>query len=152
MKKLVVIAHNIRSLHNVGSIFRTAEGAGVNKLYLTGYTGHPPRKEISKVALGSENRLPWEFNKSVTSVINQLKKDGFLIVALEQNPKAINYNKFSAPRSKVALIVGNEVRGVSPQLLNKTDKIIEIPMLGARKSLNVAVAFGIATFELKNKK
>jgi len=150
MKSIVVIAHNIRSLHNVGSIFRTAEGAGVNKIYLTGYTGYPPRPEISKVALGSESRVAWTHSKQVNLIINKLRARRYLIIALEQNKKAISYNKFSTKNPKIALIIGNEVRGISQQLLNKADKIIDIPMLGQRKSLNVSVAFGIAAFKLKN--
>ncbi len=147
MSELVVIAHNIRSLHNVGSIFRTAEGAGVSKLYLTGYTGTPPRKEIAKVALHSDERVPWEYRKTASSVIAKLKKEGFQIVALEQDPRSISYRQFK-PENKCALIVGNEVLGVSKQLRDKCDVIIEIPMIGKRKSLNVSVAFGIAIYAL----
>jgi len=148
MKSIVVIAHNIRSLHNVGSIFRTSEGAGVNKIYLTGYTGYPPKKEISKVALGSELVIPWEYKKQVVQVIKKLKQQKYLIIALEQDNKAIDYNKFSTKNKKLALIIGNEVKGISRQLRSKADVILEIPMLGTRKSLNVSVAFGIAVFRL----
>jgi len=149
-KSFVVIAHNIRSLHNVGSIFRTGEGAGVDRVYLTGYTGTPPRKEIAKVALGSEDRVKWESNKQIGKVVDRLKSEGYQIVALEQDPRAISYKKFK-PAQKVALIVGNEVLGVSKPLRDKADVIIEIPMLGARKSLNASVALGIAVFEIGNK-
>ncbi len=151
MKSLVVIAHNIRSLHNVGAIFRTAEGAGVDKIYLTGYSGKPPRKEISKVALSSELRVPWEHDKNVSELIKKLKAQKYLILALEQDKKAIDYKKFKSKNKKLALLIGNEVRGISQQLKNKSDYILEIPMLGNRKSLNVSVAFGIAIFELKSK-
>ena len=150
MKNFVIIAHNIRSLHNVGSIFRTSEGAGVEMIYLTGYTGFPPRKEIAKVALGSDERIPWGHTKQIGPLINKLKNDGYQIVALEQDPRSIDYKKFT-PQSKLALIVGNEVLGVSKVLRDKCDAIIEIPMLGARKSLNASVAFGIAAFELAGK-
>lgn len=148
IKELVVVAHNIRSMHNVGSIFRTAEGAGVAKLYLTGYTPYPPRPEIAKVALGSEKRLPWEKIRRVGDLVRDLKQDGYSILALEQDARSINYRKFKPTKSKVALIVGNEVRGVSKPLRNISDVIIEIPMKGRRKSLNVSVAFGVAAYEL----
>lgn len=149
MSELVVIAHNIRSLHNVGSIFRSAEAAGVTKVFLTGYTGTPPRNEISKVALGSELRIPWEHSKNIGSVIKQLKKDNYYIVALEQDPSSVDYRKVNVKsKNKVALIVGNEVLGISKPLRAKADIIAEIPMLGGRKSLNVSVAFGIAIYAL----
>ena len=151
MKSLVVIAHNIRSLHKVGAIFRTAEGAGVDKIYLTGYSGYPPRKEISKVALGSEDRVSWEYIKNISVLIKNLKQQNYSILALEQDKKSVDYKKFKPTKEKVVLIIGNEVRGVSQQLRDKADKILEIPMLGDRKSLNVSVAFGITIFELKNK-
>lgn len=146
----VVVIHNVRSLHNVGSIFRTSEGAGVDKVYLTGYTGRPPRKEIAKVALGSEERIPWEGVATAAKVVDKLRAEGYQIVALEQDPRSISYRKFS-PVQKVALIVGNEVLGVSKPLRDKADVILEIPMLGSRKSLNASVAFGIAAFDLAEK-
>lgn len=152
MKSLVVIAHNIRSLHNIGAIFRTAEGAGVDKVYLTGYSGKPPRKEISKVALGSDLRVPWEYKKNIFSLIKKLKQQKYSILALEQDKKSIDYKKFRTKKQKIALIIGNEIRGISQQLRNQADVILEISMLGNRKSLNVSVAFGIAIFELKNKR
>lgn len=148
IKELVVIAHNIRSMHNVGSIFRTAEGAGVDKLYLTGYTPYPPRPEIAKVALGSEKRLPWEKIARVGDLVRDLKLSGYQIVALEQDSGSIDYRRFKPAKSKVALIIGNEVRGVSKPLRDISDVIIEIPMRGMRKSLNVSVAFGVAGYEL----
>jgi tRNA G18 (ribose-2'-O)-methylase SpoU len=151
MNKLVVIAHNIRSLHNVGSIFRTSEGAGVDMIYLTGYTGVPPRKEISKVALGSETRVSWKFRKGVGDLVKKLKGEGYQIVALEQDPRSINYQKFTPPLSPICLIIGNEVKGVSKALLDKSDVIIELPMQGLRKSLNVSVAFGVAIYEISSK-
>lgn len=149
MTDLVVIAHNIRSLHNVGSIFRTSEGAGVNKIFLTGYTGIPPRKEISKVALGSENVIAWQQFKNISSLITKLKTDGYFVIALEQDPRSVSYRDIKIPiQKKVALIVGNEVLGVSKALRDKADVIAEIPMIGSRKSLNVSVAFGIAIYSI----
>lgn len=146
-RQIVVIAHNVRSLHNVGSIFRTADGAGVKKVFLTGYTGTPPRIQISKVALGSELVVPWERSRPIAPVLRQLRELGFSIVALEQDSRSIDYASTNLP-NKIALIVGNEIRGVSKPLRDQCDYIIEIPMIGSRHSLNVSVAFGIAAFQL----
>jgi tRNA G18 (ribose-2'-O)-methylase SpoU len=150
MRKIVAIVHNVRSLHNVGSIFRTADAVGIDKIYLTGYTGTPPRREIAKVSLGAEKYLSWEKHIRIDKVITQLKKDGFLVVALEQSKKAVSLTKFK-PCFPLAIIVGNEVRGLTPQVLALADKVVEIPMLGKKESLNVGVAFGIAAFTLVHK-
>ena len=143
---LFVIAHNIRSLHNVGSIFRTADGAGVTKVYLTGYTGTPPRKEISKVALGAEETVPWEYVRRPIEIIRKLKRAGVTIVALEKTDQSIDYRRFHPCSSSVALIIGNEVRGISTPLLRYADTVMHIPMRGSKESLNVSVAFGIAVY------
>lgn len=153
---IVAILYNIRSLHNVGSIFRTADAAGVEKIYLCGITPTPQdkygfyRSQITKVALGAEKYIPWEYQKSATHLIKKLKKEGFKIYAIEQSKKSIPYDKLKIKnrQQKIALIVGNEVKGVSPSILKMADKIIEIPMYGKKESLNVAVAFGIVVFEL----
>lgn len=148
--------HNIRSLHNVGSIFRTADAAGITKLYLTGYTPAPldemgrPRKEIVKTALGAEDSVPWEKAPNITKTLGSLKKQGFTIVALEQSKEAVNFKNFQ-PRFPLALLVGNEVRGLSRAVLKKSDLVIKIPIYGKKESLNVAVAFGIAVYEIVSK-
>ncbi|MFH1979146.1 MAG: RNA methyltransferase [Patescibacteria group bacterium] len=159
-KKIFLILHNIRSLHNVGSIFRTADTAGVEKMYLTGYTPSPldmfgkVRKEIAKTALGAEKTVPWEKHKNISSLIQSVRSStsNIKIVAVEQDEKAIDYRQFSLDSSRdkqpVALILGNEVRGLSKQILKKCDTIIEIPMKGKKESLNVAVATGIILFNL----
>ncbi|MFA7308607.1 MAG: TrmH family RNA methyltransferase [Patescibacteria group bacterium] len=147
---LIVIAHNIRSLHNVGSIFRTSEGAGVSKVYLTGYTGFPPRREIAKVALGSENRIPWEYRRNISYVIKKLKLEGYQIVVCEQDSRSIDFKNL-VPNKKIALLMGNEVRGVSKSLRDQADQLIHIPMLGSRKSFNVSVAFGIVAYDIGKK-
>lgn len=155
MKEFVVVLHNIRSLHNVGSIFRTSDAAGINKLYLSGITPAPlnifgrPEEKLAKVALGAEKYIPWEKVPSTAKVIGALKKDGFTILALEQSKKSIPYNKFKSKKTeRIALILGNEVKGLSSGILKKCDKILEIPMRGRKESLNVSVAFGIVAFEL----
>lgn len=147
MKDLFVICHNIRSLHNVGSIFRTAEGVGATKIYLCGYTGSPPRREISKVALGAEDLIPWEHHAHTWRLIARLKNEGIKIVALEQSPHSIDYQKFT-PRFPLALLLGTEIKGLSKEILKRTDATIEIPMYGQKESLNVSVAAGIALYEL----
>jgi len=154
---MIAILHNIRSLHNIGSIFRTADAAGIEKIYLTGITSAPidrfqkPRIQITKVSLGAENYISWEKAKSLPQLIINLKKEGFRIIALEQSKKSVPYYSLSSSSSqkKLALIVGNEVQGLSKSILEKADTIIEIPMQGRKESLNVAVAFGIVAFSLR---
>lgn len=147
-EELYVVCHNIRSLHNVGSIFRTADGAGVTKLYLCGYTGRPPRPEIQKVALGAERTVPWEAHHQTWRVLDRLKSWGAQIIALENNvPGSVDYREVR-PRFPVALLLGNEVEGLSRGLLRRADVVMSLPMHGSKESLNVAVAFGIAVYEL----
>lgn len=153
--ELYIIAHNIRSRFNVGSIFRIADSLGVSKIYLTGYTPRPPHEKISKVALGAENFVPWEFKKSPVILIKSLKKEKpkLTIVGLENNIKStklISLNKFK-PKFPMALIIGEETKGVSKSLINQCDKLVEIPMQGQKESLNVSVALGIAVYAILNK-
>jgi 23S rRNA (guanosine2251-2'-O)-methyltransferase len=152
-KDFFVIAHNIRSLYNVGSIFRTADAFGVTKIYFTGYTGTPKNPnhaiKISKSALGAEQWVPWEYGYSPARLIKRLKAQGIKIVALEIAPKSIKINKFK-PKFPLALILGEEVRGVSKTLLKLCDQTVEIPMVGKKESLNVSVAFGIASYVLNS--
>jgi tRNA G18 (ribose-2'-O)-methylase SpoU len=156
--KLIVIAHDIRSVHNVGSIFRTADAAGVEKIYLCGITPAPldrfkeVRPDFAKVALGAEGYIPWESAKTTAEVIKQLKKDGYEIFALEQSKRSVPYYeaaRLAGADARVAIIVGNEVKGLPPSILRSADKILEIPMMGKKESLNVAVAFGIVAFGLR---
>jgi tRNA G18 (ribose-2'-O)-methylase SpoU len=151
---MVAILHNIRSLHNVGSIFRTADGAGFEKIYLSGITPKPvdefsrTRKQFSKVSLGAEKYILWEKVKSTTALIDSLKIEGYKIFSLEQSKKATPYYKQRNFPEKSCLVVGNEVKGLPPSVLQRSDKILEIPMLGVKESLNVSVAFGIAAYQL----
>jgi len=142
-----VICHNIRSAYNVGSIFRTADGAGVTKIFLCGYTPTPPRPDIAKVALGAEKSVPWEKCSQTWRLIERLKKQGVQIIALEQHPKSVFYDKFK-PRFPLALILGSEVKGLPKSILRRCSKIVEIPMFGKKESLNVSVAFGIASYQI----
>ena len=159
--KIFLILHNIRSLHNVGSIFRTAEGLGVKKIYLAGYTPEPYdlfgklKNDFQKTALGAEKYIKWEKLRYIAVLIKQLKKEKIQIIALEQSKKAILLDRFVkyqlgglTAKLGVALILGNEVSGTSKSVLQKCDKIIEIPMRGNKESLNVSVAAGIAIYEL----
>lgn len=153
---MIAILHNVRSLHNVGSIFRTADAAGIEKLYLCGITPTPldrfgaVRQQVAKVSLGAEKSVAWEKVTSTGRLIDKLKKDGYKIFALEQSKNSVPYHKVGAITrgSRVALLVGHEVKGVPSAILKKADKILEIPMRGKKESLNVGVAFGVAVFKL----
>jgi len=147
-QELYVVCHNIRSLYNVGAIFRTADAAGVTKLFLCGYTGHPPRREISKVALGAEETVPWEHHYQTWRVLERLKSQGVKIVALENRVEGSIDYRHVRPEFPLALLLGSEVAGLSAGLLRRSDAVIHIPMYGRKESLNVAVAFGIAVYEL----
>lgn len=144
----VIVLENLRSLHNVGSILRTADGAGWDKVYLTGYTGCPPDRRIEKVSLGAEEFLDWEHNPEPLKCVEKLKAEGFYITALEQTSQSKNLLEFSHDHKQIALIVGNEVEGVTPELLNLCDEHLEIPMRGQKGSLNVSIATGIALYQL----
>ncbi len=146
MPPIYLIAQNIRSLHNVGSLFRTADCFGVNKIYLTGYTGTPPRPQISKVALGADEWIPWEKHWHTHLLIKKLKQQGIKIYALETGKQTKPLNKFK-PQFPCALIVGNEIKGITPTVLKLADAIISIPMLGQKESLNVGIAAGVALYE-----
>jgi len=151
MTETAVLLHNIRSAHNVGAIFRTADAAGVSKIYLSGYTPTPvdrfgrPRREIVKTALGGEFSVAWEYVKSPAKIISTLKKDGWQIVGVEQDPRAIDYREFKTS-GPTLIILGNEVRGISKSIRDRCDTLVEIPMRGKKESLNVSVAAGIVLF------
>jgi len=142
---LCVVVNDIRSLHNVGSIFRTCDGAGVEKLWLCGITGYPPQSEISKTALGAEERVAWEYQKDIVSVIKKLKQQHYQIVLLEQTEDSVMYERFQ-PQAPTCLVIGNEIGGISDELLPLADAAVEIEMQGIKNSLNVAVAFGIVVY------
>ena len=150
-KDLYIICENIRSLYNVGSIFRTSDAVGVKKIYLCGYTGTPDNPRLEKTALGAEKTVEWEHHKQAWRVVDKLKKEGVQIVALEiVDGKSIDIKKFK-PKFHLAIIVGHEVDGVSDNLLKRADKIVHIPMKGIKTSLNVSVSHGIAGYVIMNK-
>jgi tRNA G18 (ribose-2'-O)-methylase SpoU len=150
----VVVLDNIRSVFNVGTIFRTADAAGCAKIFLCGQTPSPKdrfgrdRKDLAKVALGAEKKLIWEYSLSTPDVVKKLKKEGYYVIAIEQAKNSIDYKKITIKNSKVAIVMGNEVVGVDKTVLKLADTIAEIPMFGMKESLNVGVSFGIATFRI----
>jgi 23S rRNA (guanosine2251-2'-O)-methyltransferase len=162
-RDIFLLLHNIRSVHNVGSMFRTADAAGVTKIYLTGYTPTPvdrfgrPVKELSKTALGGELSVEWEYFKDPNAVIRKLRKQQrplekprgkpIQVIGLEQDKRSVDYKKVKV-KYPVLFIVGNEVEGVSESLLHTCDVIAEIPMKGTKESLNVAVSLGIVLFRM----
>jgi tRNA G18 (ribose-2'-O)-methylase SpoU len=138
---------NVRSLWNVGSIFRSSDAAGVRKLFLCGMTGRPPRPEIAKTALGAEETVPWEYSSDSATAVVRLKNLGVRIVALETSKGAVPFDGYSY-EFPMCLVVGHEVDGISSQVLSLADATVAIPMLGSKSSLNVAVAYGIALYEI----
>ena len=147
-RKHAVIINNIRSRENVGSIFRTTDAAGIDKIYLCGITPTPPHQKISKTALGAEKYIPWEYHKTCWRLIEKLHQEGFQIIALENIKKAKNIFSIKKPKRSMVLVLGSETKGLSSQILKRTDVIVQIPMQGRKESLNVSVAFGIAVYQL----
>jgi tRNA G18 (ribose-2'-O)-methylase SpoU len=158
-KENILILNDIRSVENVGAIFRTADAVGIDKIYLTGYTPAPldrfgrKRGDLAKSALGAEEFVKWEQKKSISALLAKLKKEGFYIIGVEQDKKSIDYRKVSAKggpaygwKGGLVFIVGTEVTGIPKNVLNKCDVIAEIPMRGKKESLNVSVATGIVLF------
>lgn len=152
---MLIVLDNVRSAHNVGSIFRTADAAACEKVYLAGLTPAPvdkygrENKKVTKVSLGAEKSVPWEQVESTTDLLAGLKKDGYKILALEQTANSIPLANFSLqPKAKYALVLGNEPKGIDKKVLEQCDFILEIPMQGKKESLNVAVAFGIGAWHL----
>ena len=146
-KKFYVICDNIRSLENIGSIFRTSDGLMIDKIFLCGICGTPPSPKISKTALGAEENIPWEYHFWTWKLVEKLKKEKVKIVVLEQRKNAISLEKFK-PQFPLALVVGNEIKGVSESILKRADKIVYIPMFGKKESFNVSVAFAIAAYKI----
>lgn len=162
MRKIIVIAHDMRSTFNLGSLMRTCEGLGVSKLYLTGYTAYPKLnndtrlphladkldRQIRKTALGAENSLDWEYREDVMGLIKELEQSGVTITALEQSESGINLPDYQAPES-IALVLGTEVSGLPKKLLDKIPTHLEIPMQGRKESFNVVIAAAMALYHLR---
>ncbi|NND78293.1 MAG: RNA methyltransferase [Maribacter sp.] len=149
---LIVILDNIRSLNNIGSVFRTADAFLVEKIYLCGITARPPHKDIRKTALGATESVAWQYRKDTLDLVLELKKEGCQVVAIEQTEDALMLNEFSTESGlKYALVFGNEVKGVSQEVVNASDKVLEIPQYGTKHSLNIAVSAGIVLWDLWSK-
>ncbi len=163
--EIIVIAHNIRSIHNIGSIFRTCDGFGVTKLYLSGYSPYPSTpndarlphirdkitKQMHKTALGAETTVPFVHVPDVATALHKLRAQGYTLYALEQAKNSVSLGEIVSP-DKVALLLGEEVNGIEPELLQLVDYIVEIPMYGQKESFNVSVATGIALYGLREHK
>ena len=156
---MIAILDNIRSMHNVGAVFRTSDGVGIEKVYLCGYTPAPVhetlghiRPQVAKVALGAEEWIAWEKRPTAWRLLDELKKQGYTIIVLEQSKRSVpleSVHLTKAQWEKGALVVGHELEGLSPAILKRADIIAEIPMAGRKNSLNVSVAFGIASYTLR---
>ena len=142
-----LILHNIRSAYNVGSIFRTADAVGISKIYLGGYTPAPDSEKVAKTSLGAEKSLGWEKIGDTWRLVEKLKLEGVRIVALEQSKASRDYKKFK-PKFPLAVMVGNEVSGLSPNILKRCDSVWHIPMRGQKESLNVSVAVGVFLYKI----
>jgi len=159
-RDFILVLHNIRSVHNTGSIFRSADAAGVNRIILSGYTPLPldrfgvPRKDFAKVSLGAEKTIPWTHTQKLSSTLHTLKKDGWCVIAIEQDRRSTTLFEWRPKKSqrKMALLLGNEVRGLSKQVRSCVDEVLEIPMHGKKESLNVSVAAGVAMFVVREKR
>ncbi|MDD4318981.1 MAG: TrmH family RNA methyltransferase [Candidatus Peribacteraceae bacterium] len=147
-RRIRLLAHNVRSLWNVGSFFRTCDAFAVENIHLTGYTGCPPRKEITKTAIGADENVPWESAREPLPVLRRLKEEGWKLLALELAPRAKALKDIRAG-GKICLIVGHELEGIPSDILALCDEIAMIPMQGKKESLNVAVAAGIALHHLR---
>ena len=149
---LIVILDNIRSMNNFGSIFRTCDAFVVEKLYLCGITAKPPHKDIAKTALGATESVDWEYVENVVELVQHLKQDNIKVYLIEQTDHSILLNQFQFPEKKMAIVLGNEVFGVTDALLPICDAAIEIPQLGTKHSLNVTIAAGILIWEVFKEK
>ncbi|HET7059989.1 MAG TPA: TrmH family RNA methyltransferase [Candidatus Saccharimonadales bacterium] len=162
MRQIILIAHNLRSAHNVGSLLRTAEGLGAEQIYLTGYTPYPrgngdtrlPHlaakidKQIAKTALGAEKTVSWRYDEKIEPLMGELQKKGFTVAALEQAADSVKLPGYKAPE-KIVFIVGREVEGIEPAILALCDEIIEIPMSGQKESFNVVQAAAMALYQFR---
>jgi len=142
-----LLVHNVRSLYNIGSIFRTCDSALVSELILCGFTSHPPRKEIEKTALGAVETVPWRYEKDIFKAIQKIKEQNIKVFALELTDKKRKYDSLKISDYPLCIVAGNEITGLDDAILTACDDAIEIPMYGVKHSLNVSVAVGIALFE-----
>ena len=148
---ITIVLDNVRSALNVGSVFRTSDAFLIENIILCGITATPPNKEIRKAALGSTNSVNWKYIKNTTDAVKQLIKDGYYVVGIEQADKSTQLNEFELPKKPIAIILGNEVNGVSQEVIDICNEVIEIPQFGTKHSLNIAVTSGIVIWDLWKK-
>ena len=148
----VLVLDNVRSRHNVGSAFRTADAFLCEKIFLCGITDQPPHREIHKTALGATDTVEWSYMPDTTDAISQLKEKGYKIACVEQADESISLEKFSLqPEEKIALIFGNEVKGVADSVIEMADYVLEIPQFGSKHSINISVSIGVVIWDLLSK-
>ncbi len=151
-KPIIVVLDNIRSLNNIGSVFRTSDALMVEKVILCGISGTPPHKEIHRTALGAEDSVAWEYFEKTTDAILMLKENGYKVISLEQTTKSFDLSEYQATQGhKYALIFGNELRGVEQEVVNMSDECIEIPQFGTKHSFNISVSAGIVLWDFFTK-
>lgn len=149
---IIIVLDNIRSLNNIGSVFRTADAFLIEAVYLCGITAKPPHREIQKTALGSTETVEWNYFSSTTEAVNKLKSNGFKMASIEQAENSTMLNEFSFKQDeKLAIVFGNEVKGVDQEVINLSDVVIEIPQYGTKHSLNISVSAGVVIWELYQK-
>ena len=148
---IIVILDNIRSLNNIGSVFRTSDAFLIEKIYLCGITAQPPHREIQKTALGATESVNWEYREDALEVVNLLQKNKTKVYAIEQTENAIMLDEFTVSKDKIAVVFGNEVQGVQQEVINQCDGVIEIPQLGTKHSLNISVSCGVVLWDLFSK-
>ena len=148
---VIVLLDNVRSLHNVGSVFRTCDAMAVEKLYLCGITAKPPHREIQKTAIGATESVNWEYIDDAISIIHRYKKEGYTIISVEQTSNSIALGNYNWKNEKVLLVFGNEVDGVHQKIIDLSDFSLEIPQWGTKHSFNITVSAGIVLWDLKSK-
>ena len=149
--EIIVVLDNIRSMHNIGSIFRTCDAMGNCSIFLCGICGQPPSKEIHKTALGATDSVSWKYFNTTEEALHELKKNNYKIVAIEQTKKSVSLKKFKTNKRKIALIFGNEVKGVSKTAINLSEICLEINQYGVKQSMNVSVVAGVILWTILNK-
>lgn len=148
---IIIVLDNIRSLNNIGSVFRTADAFLIEAVYLCGITAQPPHRDIQKTALGATESVSWKYFKTTTDAIKELKKNNYKIASIEQAEEATMLNEFNPIKEKIAVVFGNEVKGVEQEVVNISDIVIEIPQFGTKHSLNISVSCGIVIWDLFQK-
>ena len=148
---VIVLLDNVRSLHNVGSVFRTCDAMAVEKLYLCGITAKPPQREIQKTAIGATESVNWEYIRDAISIIHRYKKDGYTIISVEQTSNSLALGNYNWKNEKVLLVFGNEVAGVQQKIIDLSDFSLEIPQWGTKHSFNITVSVGMVLWDLKSK-